>query len=129
FGLGDKIIAVSDFDRFPPEVEKKPRVGGLLNPNIEKIIEMHPDLVITYGSQNVLRERLQTVGIRMFPISHGNVEQTMSYMSELGRAVGAEARAEEVIVDMRKTFDDVRAHAPTKPPKVVLVHNREAGTL
>lgn len=129
FGLEDKIIAVGDYDRFPPEVEKKPRVGGLLNPNIEKIIEMHPDLVITYGSQEVLRERLQSVGIRLFPFSHGNVEQTLSYMSELGRAVGAETRAEEVIAEMRKTFDDVRAHAPPKPSKVLLVHTREAGTL
>src|SRR6185295_17115814 len=42
FGLGDKVIAVGDYDQFPPEVEKKPRVGGLINPNIEKIIEMHP---------------------------------------------------------------------------------------
>lgn len=129
FGLEDKVIAVGDFDRFPPEVEKKPRIGGLLNPNIEKIIEMHPDLVITYGSQNVLRERLQSVGIRMFPFSHGNVEQTLHYMSELGRAVGAEARAEAVVADMRKTFDDLRANAPRVHPKVLLIHNREAGTL
>src|SRR6266566_1512098 len=94
FGLGDKVIAVGDYDRFPPQVNEKPRIGGLINPNIEKIIEMHPDLVITYGSQDVLRDRLQSVGIRMFPFSHGNVEHTLQYMLELGRVVGAESQAQ-----------------------------------
>ena len=51
---------------------------------------MHPDLVITYGSQNVLRERLQSVGIRMFPFSHGNREQTLRLHVGIGTRVGAE---------------------------------------
>lgn len=129
FGLEGKVIGVGDYDQFPPEVEKKPRVGGLINPNVEKIIEMHPDLVITYGSQDVLRERLGTVGIRMFPFSHGNVEHTLQYMLELGRVVGAEPQAERVIQEIRKTFDEVRAHAPPTRPKILLVHDRGAGTL
>jgi iron complex transport system substrate-binding protein len=129
FGLGDKVIAVGDYDQFPPEVKTRPRIGGLINPNIEKIIEMRPDLVITYGSQDVLRERLQSVGIRMFPFVHGNVEQTLKYMVDLGKIVGAEARAQEVVQEIRKTFDDVRAHAPPGKPKVLIVHDRGAGTL
>ena len=129
FGLGDKVIGVGDYDQFPPEVEKKPRVGGLINPNIEKIIEMHPDLVITYGSQDVLRERLESAGIRMFPFSHGNVEHSLQYMLELGRVVGAESQAQRVVGDIRKTFDEVRALAPKARPKILLVHDRGAGTL
>jgi iron complex transport system substrate-binding protein len=127
--LGDKVIAVGDYDHFPPEVETKPRVGGLINPNIEKIIEMHPDLVITYGSQDVLRDRLQSVGIRMFPFSHGNVQHTLEYLIELGRVVGAEAEARHVVEEIEKTFDEVRAHAPPIRPKILLVHDRGAGTL
>ena len=84
-GLGDRVIAVGDYDQFPPEVAAKPRIGGLLNPNIEKIIELKPDLVITYGSQDVLRERLQTVGVRMYPFVHGNVEQRSGSCSTWGK--------------------------------------------
>ena len=73
FGLADKVVAVGDYDNFPPEVLSKPRIGGLINPNIEKIIELHPDLVITYGTQDVLRRRLHSVGIRMMPFIHGDV--------------------------------------------------------
>ena len=128
-GLGSKVIAVGDYDEFPPEVKTKPRVGGLINPNIEKIIELHPDLVITYGSQEVLRQRLDSVGIRMFTFVHGNVDQTLRYMLDLGRVVGAEERAQNLVESIRKTFDEVRAHAPARRPKVLLVHDRGVGAL
>src|SRR5262245_49321826 len=84
-GVGDRVIAVGDYDRFPSEVESRPRIGGLLNPNIEKIIEMKPDLVLTYGSQDVLRDRLNAVGIRLYPFTHGGVEHTLDYIIELGK--------------------------------------------
>ena len=129
FGLGDRVIAVGDYDQFPPEVKTKPRVGGLINPNIEKIIEMHPDLVITYGTQDVLRGRLQSLGIRIFPFVHGNVEQTLEYMLDLGRVVGAEDRAQGLVQEIRKTFEIIRAGAPSVRPKVLIVHDRGAGTL
>jgi iron complex transport system substrate-binding protein len=128
-GLGDKVIAVGDYDSFPPEVEKKPRIGGLLNPNIEKIIEMHPDLVITYGSQEALRERLQSLGIHLLPFTHGNVEHTLNYMLELGHVVGAEHRAKDIVREIRNTFDEMRGLAPSKRPKILIVHDRGAGTL
>jgi iron complex transport system substrate-binding protein len=129
FGLADRVIGVSDFDHFPPEVEKKPRVGGLINPDIEKIISMHPDLVITYGTQELLRQHLQSVGIPMFPYVHGNVEQTLKFMLDLGNTVGVAPNAQEVVGEIRRTFDDVRAHAPPIAPRVLLVHSRESGTL
>jgi len=129
FGLGDKVIAVGDYDQFPPEVAAKQRIGGLLNPNLEKIIELRPDLVITYGTQDVLRDRLQSVGIAMYPFIHGNVEHTLQFMLDLGHAVRADARAGQVVQEIRNTFDRVRAKAPPVRPKVLLVHNRGAGML
>jgi len=128
-GLGDKIVGVGDYDSFPPEVQTRPRIGGLINPNIEKIIELHPDLVITYGSQDVLSERLRSLGIQIFPFRHGNVEQTLRFTLDLGRRVGAEDRAQRLVDDIQEVFTDVRAHAPPIRPKVLLVHDRGAGTL
>ena len=75
-GAADRIIAVSDFDQVPPEFGTKPRIGGLLNPNIEMIIQYKPDLVITYGSQEILEQRLNALGIQFRPFTLGNVEQT-----------------------------------------------------
>ena len=90
---------------------------------------MHPDLVITYGSQDVLRARLQSVGIHMYPFTHGNAEQTLQFMADLGHVVGAETQAGQVVQQIRKAFEEARAHAPPERPKVLLVHDRGAGTL
>jgi iron complex transport system substrate-binding protein len=128
-GLGDKVIGVSDFDHFPAEVEKKERVGGLINPNIEKIISMHPDLVITYGTQDVLKQNLQSVGIAMFPFVHGNVDHTLQFMADLGHATGTDGEARRIVAEIRKNFDEVRAHAPADHPKVLVVTGRTPGTL
>jgi cobalamin transport system substrate-binding protein len=128
-GVGDRVIAVGDYDRFPPEVESRPRIGGLLNPNIEKIIEMKPDLVLTYGSQEVLRERLNAVGIRLYPFTHGDIEHTLEYIQELGKTVGEEKRAREIVDEIHASFDDLRKTAPVNRPSVLVVHNRGAGLL
>jgi cobalamin transport system substrate-binding protein len=129
FGLGDKVIGVSDFDHVPPEVETRTRVGGLINPDIEKIITMRPDLVITYGTQDELRRHLESAGIPIFPYVHGNVEQTLKFMLDLGHAAGAEDRARQTVEELRRTFQQVRARAPAAAPKVLLIYGREAGTM
>ena len=129
FGLADRIIAVGDYDELPPGSVDKPRIGGLLNPNIEKIIEYKPDLVITYGSQDILRDRMKELGIRIYPFTHGSISQTLDYMMALGRTVGAEDKAREIEHRIRMTFDEIRKRAPAKHPKVLLVHNRGVGAL
>jgi iron complex transport system substrate-binding protein len=128
-GVGDRVIAVGDYDRFPPEVESKPRIGGLLNPNIEKIIEMKPDLVLTYGSQEALRLRLNAVGIRLYAFTHGDIEHTLDYIIELGKTVGEENRGREIVGRIHAAFDDLRKTAPAARPSVLVVHNRGAGLL
>jgi len=129
FGLADRVIAVGDYDQLPPGTENKPRIGGLLNPNVEKIIEYKPDLVITYGSQDILRDRMKELGIRIYPFTHGSITETLEYMMALGHTVGAEDRAKEIEQRIRKTFADIREHAPAHHPKVLLVHSRGVGVL
>ena len=45
-GAGDRVVGVSSYDHYPPEVDALPRVGGLLDPNIERLLALRPDLVI-----------------------------------------------------------------------------------
>jgi len=129
FGLADRVIAVGDYDELPPEVGVKPRVGGLLNPNIEKIIEYKPDLVIIYGTQEILRDRMKEMGIRIYPFTHGSIDHTLNYMLELGHTVGADDNARKIEQRIRKTFEEARSRAVTTHPKVLLVHDRGVGVL
>ena len=45
-GAGNRVVAVSSYDHFPAEVERLPKVGALLDPDVERILTLKPDLVI-----------------------------------------------------------------------------------
>ncbi|MDX9972868.1 MAG: helical backbone metal receptor, partial [FCB group bacterium] len=45
-GEGSRVVAVTDFCDYPPEVAKLPKVGGYMNPDFEKVTMLRPELVI-----------------------------------------------------------------------------------
>src|SRR6476469_11238530 len=62
-GAGPQVVAVSSFDEYPPEVLKLPRVGALIDPDLERLPSLRPDLVIVYESQSDLRKQLDRASI------------------------------------------------------------------
>src|SRR5204862_6036623 len=69
-GAGDRIAGVSNYDRFPPEVSRLPRVGGLLDPDVERLLSLKPGLVIVYETQVELKRQLERAQIPMFNYLH-----------------------------------------------------------
>jgi iron complex transport system substrate-binding protein len=65
----------------------------------------------------------------MFPFVHGNVDHTLQFMLDLGQVTGAEDRSHQIVDEIRRTFDEVRAHTPPQRPKVFLVTGRTPGAL
>ena len=65
-GAGTELVAVGSFDEYPPQVASLPRVGGLLDPDLERILSLKPDLVLVYGTQTDLRLQLERAGIQQF---------------------------------------------------------------
>ena len=45
-GLADRVVGVTDFDNYPPEVKNKQSIGGFSDPNLEKVVSLSPDLVV-----------------------------------------------------------------------------------
>ena len=76
-----------------------PRVGALLDPDVERVLSLTPDLVAIYGSQTDLRRQLERASIPVFDYRHGGLADIFATM----RALGAAHRA--------------RHHAPTRWPR------------
>jgi len=57
-GIQDRIVGVSDFCTFPKEAMAKESIGGLFNPNLEKIAALQPDLILATKSYQNLVEKL-----------------------------------------------------------------------
>ena len=95
-GAGPRVIAVSSFDRYPPQVSSLPKVGALLDPDVERIIALRPDLVIVYASQTDLIAELSRARVPVFSYAHAALGDVTSAMRALGARVGEAESAARV---------------------------------
>lgn len=129
-GAGNRIAGVSNYDRFPPDVEKLPKVGGLIDPNVERLISLKPDLVIVYGTQTDLKLQLERAHIPMFHYIHKGLPDITTTMRELGERVGSKMQAEAAATRIEQTLAGIRARVAGRPkPRTLLVFGRDPGAL
>lgn len=129
-GAGSRVIAVSSFDQDPPEVRTLPRVGALLDPDVERIIALRADLVLLYGSQTDLMTQLDRASIPHFAYRHGGLAHVTATIRELGQRLGASDRAEALAGDIDRRLEALRQRtASLARPRTLLVFGRERGSL
>lgn len=129
-GAGDRVVAVGSFDRYPPEIEKLPRIGALLDPDLERIISLKPDLVTVYGSQTDLRAQLERAGVPLFLYRHTDLSDVTNTILDLGTRVGRVERARELTRAIEQKLQDVRQRVSSqRRPRTLIVFGRESGTL
>jgi iron complex transport system substrate-binding protein len=129
-GAGPQVVAVSSFDREPPEVRGLPKVGALVDPDVERIISLEPDLVIVYGSQTDLRAQLERARIATWPYTHAGLAAVLKTIEALGLTTGHVTEAAGVTARIERQLAEVRARAAGRArPGVLLVFGREPGTL
>jgi iron complex transport system substrate-binding protein len=123
-GAGDRVVGVGSYDRFPAEVEKLPRVGALLDPDVERILALKPDLVVLYGTQAELRKSLDRAGIAHYDYTHRGLADITATMRSLGERVGVAAQAQALAERVERQLADVR-----KRPRALLVFGRDPASL
>ena len=129
-GAGAQVVGVSSYDDFSPEAKSLPRVGALLDPDVERVLALRPDLVIVYGSQSALETQFARAGIRVYSYRHAGVDNVLQTIRNVGRLTGHAVESERVVRDMQSQFDTVRARVRGQPrPRTMLVIGRDAGTL
>ena len=129
-GAGSRVVGIGNYEHFPPEVEKLPRVGGLIDPNTERLLALKPDLVIVYDTQAELKTQLQRAGIAFFNYSHRGLPDITETMRALGVRIGAREGAEAAAARIEQQLAAVRARVAGRPrPRTLLVFGREPGTL
>jgi iron complex transport system substrate-binding protein len=129
-GAGDRVIAVSSYDEDPPEVKTLPRVGALLDPDVERIIAMRSDLVLLYGSQTDLITQLKRASVPYFEYRHGGLAGVTATIREVGRRIGRTKEADALASGIDARVARLRRQsAPMAKPRVLLVFSRERGSL
>jgi len=129
-GAGPQVVAVSSYDDYPPQVKSLPRVGALLDPDVERIISLRPDLVVSYGSQAELQQQLKGARISVFNYRHAGLQGIFDVLNRLGPAVGRKAEADRLTRDLRAHLDRISTAVKGRPrPRTLLVFGRDRGTL
>ena len=125
-GAGGRLVAVSSYDAFPPEVKRLPSVGALIDPNVERILSLKPDLVIVYGSQVDLKEQLARARIAVFDYRHAGLADVTTTIRSLGERTGDAAKARELADRIEQGLRDVRARVQGRArPRTLVVFGRE----
>ena len=132
-GLGafDRVVAVSDYCTYPPEVNRLPRVGGWNNPNMEQIAALRPDLVVFADAQApFVKDKVEALGARTLAVPSRTLEDTYAAIEQTGRATGDEEAARRLAEQTRAGIETIRLATEKLPRRRVLcVVDRVPGTL
>ena len=129
-GLGDRVVAVSQYCRFPPAVERLPKVGTFLKPDVELIARLNPDLTVVHPGPNQIEKRLAILELPFVTVERGSLSSTFSSIRAIGTAAGVPDRAAALVGSIETRLQRVRqAVAGKAPRKVLLIVGRRPGTL
>lgn len=114
-GLGERVVGVSNFCDYPEEAKNKEKVGDSFNVNVEKIIELSPDLVIQYGQgKEEVNKRLEEAGIKVLSYEPESIEDVINLIDELGKITNSQRAAKMTIVDMMTKRDFILSRVAGK---------------
>jgi iron complex transport system substrate-binding protein len=127
-GAGEKVVGVSGFSDYPKAARSLPKVGTYIKPNLERIVELSPDLVIATadGEKEKEMQKLQVLGIPVYVINPTDIPGIITTVREIGVLVSEEEGAEKLARGMETRIDDVRARVGgLKRVKVLLTLSME----
>ncbi|MBB1270019.1 cobalamin-binding protein [Shewanella sp. SR44-3] len=116
-GAGDLIIATTDHADFPEQAKSIPSIGGFYGLSIERIVELNPDLIVSWASGNKLDDlqRLTQLGFTLLDSDPKTLDDVAVDLERLGAATGYGAQANALANDFRQQLAKVRLEALNKP--------------
>jgi len=126
FSLGaqDRLVGRTDFCDYPLAVRAKPSVGGMVNPNLETLVALAPDLVIATdeGNREETVQQLARLGIPTYLVRANRIAETIDLIERVGELTGRRTAVAKLTGEMLRRVETVRrAVAPYPRPRVLYV--------
>ncbi len=122
-GLQDRLVGDTDFCDYPPDAQRKQKVGGAINPNLEQIAALRPDIVLVTKDLNRLDtvRALDTLGIPSYSTDAAHtVDGIISSTEKLAEVLGAPQAGKTVSDDLRHRLATLEEKLSSVPPIHVL---------
>ncbi len=126
FALGgdDRLVGRTDYCDFPAAARSKPSVGGMVNPSLETLVALKPDLVVATdeGNREETFLQLRRLGIPTYLVHADRIAEMLDLIARVGALTGRETAVPALSADIRRKIDAVRrAVAPFARPRVLYV--------
>jgi iron complex transport system substrate-binding protein len=121
-GLQDRLVGDTDYCDYPPDAQKKTKVGGAINPSLEQIVALRPDLVLVTKSLNRLEtvNALDGLGIPAYATDPHTVQEIVSSTERLADVLGVPDAGATLRADLERHVTDLQQRLSGLPPRRVL---------
>lgn len=122
-GFGDRLVGVTDFCEIPEGAAQPARIGGLLNPNLETIRALRPDLLIatTSGNDPSLASQAAGLDLPLYTLHTPAVADMIESLRALARALGDPDAGDRLAGDLESRLDRARQQAAGRRPRVLFI--------
>lgn len=132
-GAGPRVIGVTRFCQFPAEARSRPPLGDLYQPNLEAMVAARPHLIVLVpGNRKVIDFFAGRAGAPRILETNAceTVADIQATLRQLGEALGAVDRAEEMISAMQAGLDSVaREYSAAPPVRYLMILGHDEGSL
>ena len=120
-GLQDRIVAVTDFCIYPEEACQLPSIGGVLNPDIETIVSLAPDLIILQSDSAKVKKNIKSLGIPTLSIQVRTISDIFESINRLGKELNCQEAAKKLLLLLKNKINSFKQRLAGQLPKKVLL--------
>jgi iron complex transport system substrate-binding protein len=110
-GACDRLVGTDRFSNWPDSVANLPKVGGIEDAQIERIVALKPDVVLASTSARVT-DRLESLGVKVIALESRNRDDVKRTLALLGQMLDARKKAEQVWSDIDRDVGRAAARVP-----------------
>jgi iron complex transport system substrate-binding protein len=115
-GEQDRIVGVSGYAHRPPEARRKPRVSAFRDANFEAILDLKPDLILTFSDvQAEITRELVLRGATVMNFNQRSIAEILEMIAVLSRIVGRPEAGLALIEELRRGLAEIAATAKAFP--------------
>ncbi len=125
-GLTDKILGVTSYDNYPPEVSQKDAIGGFSTPDIEKIVALSPDLVVAAPiHEKEVIPQLESRGLTVLTLDPKDISGIFTAITLVGNVTGKTGEASQLVAQLQTRIqtrsDATRSLSQDNKPRILYV--------
>ncbi|WP_133407817.1 cobalamin-binding protein [Parashewanella tropica] len=116
-GAGDSIVATVEHADFPEQAKQIPSIGGYHGIQLERVLELNPDLIVVWGKGNKPKDiqRLKQLGFKLYDSSPSTLVGIETDLLKLGKLTGHQQQAKAVVTKFQQQLRSIRTSNANKP--------------